>query len=73
MIAGGLPTRAYYASQGGFDTHAGQLGTHDRLMTELNGRTARTASTVNSSPLQTRCKAGAGVAPSPCNPSIEPP
>jgi uncharacterized protein (DUF1501 family) len=36
MIAGGLPTRVYYASQGGFDTHAGQLGTHDRLMTELN-------------------------------------
>ena len=37
MIAGGLPTRVYYASQGGFDTHAGQLNTHDRLMTELNG------------------------------------
>jgi uncharacterized protein (DUF1501 family) len=36
MIAGGLPTRVYYASQGGFDTHAGQLGTHDRLMTEFN-------------------------------------
>jgi uncharacterized protein (DUF1501 family) len=36
MIAGGLPTRVYYASQGGFDTHAGQLNTHDRLMTELN-------------------------------------
>ena len=36
MIAGGLPTRVYYASQGGFDTHAGQLGTHDRLMTDLN-------------------------------------
>src|ERR1700730_13415595 len=36
MIAGGLPTRVYYASQGGFDTHAGQLNTHDRLMTGLN-------------------------------------
>jgi uncharacterized protein (DUF1501 family) len=36
MIAGGLPTRVYYASQGGFDTHAGQLGAHDRLMTEFN-------------------------------------
>src|SRR5207247_7075327 len=23
MIAGGLPTRVYYATQGGFDTHAG--------------------------------------------------
>ncbi len=36
MIAGGLPTRVYYASQGGFDTHAGQIGTHDRLMTQFN-------------------------------------
>jgi uncharacterized protein (DUF1501 family) len=35
MIAGGLPTRVYYASQGGYDTHNNQLGTHDRLMTEL--------------------------------------
>jgi uncharacterized protein (DUF1501 family) len=36
MIAGGLPTRVYYASQGGFDTHAGQFNTHERLMGELN-------------------------------------
>jgi uncharacterized protein (DUF1501 family) len=36
MIAGGLPTRVYYASQGGFDTHAGQINTHERLMSELN-------------------------------------
>lgn len=36
MIAGGLPTRVYYASQGGFDTHAGQINTHDRLIGELN-------------------------------------
>jgi uncharacterized protein (DUF1501 family) len=36
MIAGGLPTRVYYASQGGFDTHAGQLNTHTRLMGEFN-------------------------------------
>jgi len=36
MIAGGLPTRVYYASQGGFDTHAGQINTHERLMAELN-------------------------------------
>jgi uncharacterized protein (DUF1501 family) len=37
MIAGGLATRVYYASQGGFDTHAGQINTHDRLMGDLNG------------------------------------
>jgi uncharacterized protein (DUF1501 family) len=36
MIAGGLPTRVYYASQGGFDTHAGQINTHERLMSEFN-------------------------------------
>ena len=36
MIGGGLTTRVYYASQGGFDTHARQLNAHDRLMTELN-------------------------------------
>lgn len=36
MIAGGLPTRVYYASQGGFDTHAGQINSHDRLMGVIN-------------------------------------
>jgi uncharacterized protein (DUF1501 family) len=36
MIAGGLPTRVYYVSQGGYDTHTNQAGTHDRLMGELN-------------------------------------
>ena len=36
MIAGGLPTRVYYASQGGFDTHAGEVNAHDRLMVQLN-------------------------------------
>ena len=36
MIAGKLPTRVYYVSQGGYDTHASQLGSHGRLMRELN-------------------------------------
>jgi uncharacterized protein (DUF1501 family) len=36
MIAGGLPTRVYYVSLGGFDTHANQKQRHDRLMTELS-------------------------------------
>ena len=35
LIAGGLPTRVYYASQGGYDTHAGQVNTHRRLLTDL--------------------------------------
>ena len=36
FIAGGLPTRVYYVSQGGFDTHANQGSTHERLMGELD-------------------------------------
>ena len=36
MIGGGLPTRVYYASLGGFDTHAGQINSHERLMTVFN-------------------------------------
>ncbi len=35
MIAGGLPTRVYYVSHGGYDTHGNQLNTHERLMKEL--------------------------------------
>ena len=35
MIAGGLPTRVYYASLGGFDTHANQGGRHGGLLADL--------------------------------------
>lgn len=35
MIAADLPTKVYYVSMGGFDTHTGQQGRHQRLMTEL--------------------------------------
>jgi uncharacterized protein (DUF1501 family) len=35
MIKGGLPTRVYYVSLGGFDTHAGERGRHDNLMTQF--------------------------------------
>lgn len=37
LIAGGLPTRIYYVSQGGYDTHSGQRGGHERLLGELDG------------------------------------
>ncbi len=37
MIAGGLPTRVYYVSLGGFDTHQNQTPAHERLMGELGG------------------------------------
>jgi uncharacterized protein (DUF1501 family) len=35
LIAGGLPTRVYYVSQGGYDTHTNQTGQHQRLLQEL--------------------------------------
>jgi uncharacterized protein (DUF1501 family) len=35
MIRGGLPTRVYYVSLGGFDTHANQAGRHDQLMKQF--------------------------------------
>ena len=37
MIAGGMGTRVYYVSHGGFDTHRGQAGNHDRLLDQLDG------------------------------------
>jgi len=36
LIAGGMPTRVYYVSQGGYDTHSNQDGSHARLMGELD-------------------------------------
>jgi uncharacterized protein (DUF1501 family) len=36
MIAGKLPTRVFYVSHGGFDTHNNQGNTHDRLLGQLD-------------------------------------
>jgi len=36
MIAGGMSTRVYYVSHGGFDTHNQQLNSHDRLLGQLD-------------------------------------
>ncbi len=36
MIAGGLKTRVYYVSLGGFDTHTNEKFQHDRLMQTLS-------------------------------------
>jgi uncharacterized protein (DUF1501 family) len=36
MIAGGMPTRVYYVSHGGFDTHNQQQNSHDRLLGQLD-------------------------------------
>lgn len=35
LIAGGLPTRVYYVSHGGFDTHTNQAANHARLLGEF--------------------------------------
>jgi uncharacterized protein (DUF1501 family) len=35
LIGGGLPTRIFYVSQGGYDTHTNQVGAHERLLKEL--------------------------------------
>lgn len=40
LIAGGMPTRIYYVSLGGFDTHTNQAGTHQRLLGEFDGAVA---------------------------------
>lgn len=36
LIASGMETRVYYATLGGFDTHANQLGRHAQLLKELS-------------------------------------
>jgi uncharacterized protein (DUF1501 family) len=35
LIGGGLPTRIYYVSQGGYDTHTNQVATQQRLLQDL--------------------------------------
>jgi len=35
LIGGGLPTRIYYVSQGGYDTHTNQIATQQRLLADL--------------------------------------
>jgi uncharacterized protein (DUF1501 family) len=39
LIGGGLPTRIYYVSQGGYDTHTNQLGSQQRLLQDLGDST----------------------------------
>lgn len=36
LIASGMETRVYYATLGGFDTHANQLGRHAQLLKDLS-------------------------------------
>ena len=36
MIRDGMPTRVYYATMGGFDTHSGQAGRHAQLLRQVS-------------------------------------
>lgn len=36
LVAGGLPTRVYFVTLSGFDTHSNQLGQHANLLTQLS-------------------------------------
>lgn len=40
LISGGLPTRVFHVTLGGFDTHVRQKGRHDALMREFGGAIA---------------------------------
>jgi uncharacterized protein (DUF1501 family) len=35
LIGGGLPTRIFYVSQGGYDTHTNQTAAHERLLKDM--------------------------------------
>lgn len=37
LIGGGMPTRVYYLSQGGYDTHTNQAAAHERLLRDFSG------------------------------------
>ena len=39
LIGGGLATRVYYVSQGGYDTHTNQIATQQRLLQDLGDST----------------------------------
>ncbi|HEY5297306.1 MAG TPA: DUF1501 domain-containing protein [Verrucomicrobiae bacterium] len=39
LIGGGLPTRIYYVSQGGYDTHTNQINSQQRLFQDLGDST----------------------------------
>lgn len=54
MIKAGLPTRIYYVSMGGFDTHAGQAGRHQQLMDQLGDAVAGFMDTLKEDQLQDR-------------------
>lgn len=54
LIAAGLPTRVYFVSLGGFDTHSNQLFTHANLLTQLSDGLAAFQKDLESKSLDTQ-------------------
>jgi len=54
LIKSGFSTRVYYAIQSGYDTHAGQLPSHSRLLNELGGALKAFQDDLNSAGLSDR-------------------
>jgi uncharacterized protein (DUF1501 family) len=54
LIAAGAPTRVYYVSLGGFDTHAAQAGRQDRLLETLGAGLASFVNDLQRKGLQDR-------------------
>jgi uncharacterized protein (DUF1501 family) len=54
LLQAGFGARVYYTLQPGYDTHAGQLGTHWRLLAELSGALAAFLSDLTAAKLAER-------------------
>jgi uncharacterized protein (DUF1501 family) len=50
LIKGGLPTRVYVVSGGGFDTHGGEKPTQDNLLAQLDGAITGFVTAMNADP-----------------------
>jgi uncharacterized protein (DUF1501 family) len=51
LIKGGLPSRVYVVSTGGFDTHGSEKATHDGLMSALDGAVSSFVASVADHPV----------------------
>ncbi len=54
LIKGDLATRIFYVSMGGYDTHAGQLGKHDTLLSNFSDSLAKFQETLEKEGLADR-------------------
>lgn len=54
LVASGMPTRVYFVSLGGFDTHTNQIGTQANLLTQLSDSLAAFQKDLESRKLDTQ-------------------